>query len=202
MRPSKRRNGVSVSGASTASRSWQSSSSCCDLHLSSASGASSMLTLTRRRVDVTATPTLLHLGSQAWGGRLPGVYSCRPTCTRRECVVPTSPTLAPFLSQARAAAAGGCACSQGLRGVAGRLGAAREPKAADRGALLCTAGAGRLCGDGAGCGQHRAHLKHELRIAISRPISRRAVCGIRRGRARGRHVGARTSGVRRAALAS
>ena len=70
MRPSKRRNGVSVSGASTASRSWQSSSSCCDLHLSSASGASSMLTLTRRRVDVTATPTLLHLGSQAWGRTL------------------------------------------------------------------------------------------------------------------------------------
>ena len=198
MRPSKRRNGVSVSGASTASRSWQSSSSCCDLRLSSASGASSLLTLTRRRIDVTPTPTLLQLGSQAWGGRLPGVYSCRPPA----CVVPTSPTLAPFLSQARAAAAGGCACSQGLGGVAGRVGAAREPEAADRGALLRTAGAGRLCGDGAGCGQHRAHLKHELRIAISRPISRLAVCGIRRGRARGRHVGARTSGVRRAALAS
>ena len=85
--------------------------------------------------------------------------------------------------------------------MAGRVGAAREPTAAARGTLLRAARAGRLRGDGPRCGQCRAHLKHELRLSISRAISRVAVRRLRRGRARGRRVAARARGVRRAALA-
>ena len=87
MRPSKRRNGASVSGASTASRSWQSSSSCCDLRLSSASGASSALTLTRRRVSATATaiPTSARVARRRSDAYPASTVAARPRvlCQRR-----------------------------------------------------------------------------------------------------------------------